>query len=339
MDSTGRQLEAVRTRLAPSPTGLLHLGHARSFALAWLAARSSPGGSVVLRIEDLDATRVRPGMTEAAIRDLRWLGLDWDEGPDTGGISAPYVQSERTSAYNQALDTLKSAERVYPCTRSNAELRRLASAPHEGEPLGLPEAPDTKRLSVEDAQRLVDTPFAWRFRSDGPGWLEWDDHLRGPQRHRLDALGGFSVARSEGTFAYQLAVVVDDAAMHITDVIRGDDLMESTPRQLLIYRALGLRPPRFAHVPLAVDGSGRRLSKRDGAITMAGLRERGADPGRIRSWIAHSCGWSDRWDFPSSWDDWQPALRQVGLPRETWIIRPEDLQTLTPEHHGKPTRS
>src|SRR4051794_9775413 len=290
-------------RLAPSPTGGLHLGHARTFLIAWLSARSR-GGRMIYRVEDLDATRARLPAIEEALVDLGWLGLDWDEGPDRGGPSHPYVQSWRKSAYETSLERLKSADLVYPCTCTRSDIERAASAPHpedEG-----PTYPGTcSGRTAADAEGLGDRPFAWRFRVP-PGPISWADRFRGEVRLDPARLGGdFVVARAGVGPSYQLAVVHDDATMGVTEVIRGDDLMPSTPRQILLYRALGWEPPRFGHVPLAVGPDGRRLAKRDGSLKLATLRESGVDPARLVGWLARVCGWSDRIEPapPAAWLD------------------------------------
>ncbi|RUL89795.1 tRNA glutamyl-Q(34) synthetase GluQRS [Tautonia sociabilis] len=275
-------------RLAPSPTGGLHVGHSRTFLVAWLMARRA-GGRVVFRVEDIDASRVRPGMAEQAMADLRWLGIDWDEGPDVGGPHGPYLQSERFDRFEAALDLLKRAELVYPCTCSRSEIRRAASAPHLGEEG--PVYPGTcAERSAGDARLIRDRPFAWRFRA-GEEPVAWDDLFRGRLEMVPSAIeGDFVVGRSDGSPSYQLAVVVDDAAMGVTQVIRGDDLISSTPRQLLLYRALELVPPRFGHVPLVLGPDGRRLAKRDESIKLSTLREGGMDPRRLVGWIGETLG-------------------------------------------------
>ena len=274
-------------RLAPSPTGGLHLGHARTFLVAWLSARSA-GGRIVLRIEDIDASRIRPGATEAAIIDLRWLGLDWDEGPDVGGPHAPYLQSERRDRYHAALENLRRRELVYPCTCSRAEIARSASAPHDGdEGPRYPGTCATRRAG--DAGILAGRPFCWRFRTTSRS-VSWRDLIRGPCTGDPSASGDFLVGRSSGEPAYQLAVVCDDAAMAVGQVIRGDDLMTSTPKQILLYEALGLGAPSFGHVPLVVGADGRRLAKREESIKLSTFRERGVEPARIVASIGRSCG-------------------------------------------------
>jgi glutamyl-tRNA synthetase len=312
-------------RLAPSPTGGLHLGHARTFLFAWLASRSQ-GGRVILRVEDLDAGRVREGATEGAIADLRWLGLDWDEGPDIGGPSSPYVQSERMVAYQASLDRLKSRGLVYPCTCTRADIERAASAPHpedEG-----PTYPGTcSGRSVSDADSLGDRPFAWRFRVPS-GEVRWVDLFQGERTIDPRRIGGdFVVGRSGVGPSYQLAVVHDDATMGVTQVIRGDDLVPSTPRQILLYRALEWEPPTFGHVSLAVGMDGRRLAKRDGSLKLATLRERGVDPARLVGWIARSCGWSDRIE-PKMPSDWIERFDLGAILRSPWVITAESLEEL-----------
>ncbi len=285
-------MSLVVGRLAPSPTGGLHLGHARSFLIAWLAARHQ-GGRVILRIEDLDLSRVRPGAAQAALADLSWLGLDWDEGPDVGGSSAPYVQSERSSHYDELLDRLKACECVYPCTCTRSDIERAQTAPHS-EDEG-PAYPGTCSFRcAADAHSLGGRPFAWRFRvPEGP--VGWDDLFLG--RVELDPArsgGDFIVARHTVGHSYQLAVVADDAAMGVNQVVRGTDLVPSTPRQILLYRQAGWPEPRFGHVPLAVAPDGRRLAKRESSLKLGSLREAGVDPRRLVGALIRSCGWSDK---------------------------------------------
>ncbi len=312
-------------RLAPSPTGGLHLGHARSFLIAWLSARKA-GGRVILRVEDLDASRTRPGAEAGARSDLQWLGLDWDEGPDIGGPSAPYVQSLRIDAYVRTLERLKRAECVYPCTCTRADIERASSAPH-AEDEG-PVYPGTcSGRSVADSRDLGDRAFAWRFRVP-PEPISWIDFVLGRVELDPGRLGGdFIVARSGHPPSYQLAVVHDDAAMGVTQVIRGDDLVPSTPRQILLYRSLGWTPPEFGHVPLAVGPDGRRLAKRDGSIKLATLRATGVDPRRLVGWLARSCGWADRL-LRSSPRDWVGSFDLASLPKAPWVVTPESLSEL-----------
>jgi glutamyl-tRNA synthetase len=315
----------VTARLAPSPTGGLHLGHARTFLIAWLAARST-GGKVILRIEDLDRSRVRSEALDLLQVDVRWLGLDWDEGPDLGGPSAPYVQSERSALYDAVLEQLKRAESVYPCTCTRADIERAAAAPH-AEDEG-PTYPGTcSHRSAVEARSLGNRPFAWRFRVP-PGAVEWDDLFLG--RMSLDPVergGDFVVARQRAGHSYQLAVVADDASMGVTQVIRGADLVASTPRQILLYRQLGSLTPQFGHVPLAVSADGRRLAKRDGSIKLATLRESGVDPRRLIGLLVHSCGWSDD-PVPATPHEVVDGFKLMSLSREPWVVTNEWLEWL-----------
>jgi len=304
-------------RLAPSPTGALHLGHARTFLIAWLAARAA-GGRVVLRIEDLDASRARDDAVSGAVADLQWLGLDWDDGP--------YVQSGRISGYRRSLGRLIEADRVYPCTCTRADIARAASAPHAGEEG--PSYPGTcARRSAGDAGSLGDRPYTWRFRVP-PGQIRWEDLVGGTTGDDPLVTGGdFVVARSTGEISYQLAVVHDDAAMGVTQVIRGDDLRPSTPRQIRLYRALGWAEPAFGHVPLAVGPDGRRLAKRDGSIKIAAARAAGVDPRRLVGWLARACGWSGDVE-PSRPADWIGRFDLAKVPEGPWVVDPRDVAGL-----------
>src|SRR5262245_52874165 len=281
-------------RLAPSPTGAQHVGNARTYLLAWLSIRSR-GGRVIVRIEDIDSPRVKRGAAEQAMADLNWLGLDWDEGPDLGGPHAPYVQSQRLPLYQESLEKLQAAERVYPCTCTRSDVAAAASAPHVGQ-----EGPHYPRTCAHrratDAAELTKRAseghpgFAWRFRATD-ATLYLHDLVAGPQSCNVAAdLGDFVVAKSDGTPAYQLAVVVDDHAMGVTEVLRGDDLLPSAFRQLELYECFDWQPPQFAHVPLVVGPDGRRLAKRHGDTRLATLRNAGVRPEGLVGFLAHSCG-------------------------------------------------
>jgi glutamyl-tRNA synthetase len=285
-----RNLLPPRGRFAPSPTGELHLGNARTALLAWLQVRAA-GGSYVLRVEDLDAGRVRAGYMEAQLEDLRWLGLDWDEGPDRGGPFAPYEQSRRAALYEEAIARLREQGLIYPCFCSRKEVAEAASAPHGPQDEG-PVYPGTCReLSAEEVARRGRTRRAsLRFRVPS-GEIRFSDLLQGDQvSHPAAETGDFVIRRRDGVAAYQLAVVVDDHAMEISDVLRGADLLSSTARQLLLYYALGLSPPRWIHVPLLLGPDGDRLSKRYGGASLAGLREMGVPPEEVVGWLASTCG-------------------------------------------------
>jgi glutamyl-tRNA synthetase len=280
----------MRGRFAPSPTGPLHLGNARTALLSWLAARAARG-AYLMRIEDLDAPRVRPGLEARILEELRWLGLDWDEGPDVGGPFGPYRQSERVPRYAEALARLREAGLAYPCFCSRSEIAAAAQAPHGPSDDG-PRYPGTcASLSRAEAKRRAAARSpAWRLRVP-PGPVAFVDGVHGAQAVDVAAtVGDFVVARADGVPAYQLAVSVDDAAMDVTDVVRGDDLLPSTARQILVYRALGLDPPRFAHVPLVVGEDATRLAKRHGALSLGELRERGADPRAVAGLLAEISG-------------------------------------------------
>ena len=290
MAPSGALTSSIRGRFAPSPTGPLHLGNARTALLSWLAARAG-GGRYAMRVEDLDMARVRPGLEARILDELRWLGMDWDEGPDVGGPAAPYRQSERLAGYAEALGRLRAAGLVYPCFCSRAEVAAAAHAPHGPSDEG-PRYPGTcAALSTEEARhRSLARKPSWRFRAQA-GPVRFEDGVHGPCAVDVAAeVGDFVVARADGVPAYQLAVVVDDAAMGITDVVRGDDLLASTGRQLLLYRALGAAPPRFAHVPLVVGADGERLAKRHGALSLGELRTRGADPREVAGLLAELSG-------------------------------------------------
>ncbi|MEW6305471.1 MAG: tRNA glutamyl-Q(34) synthetase GluQRS [Verrucomicrobiota bacterium] len=274
-------MQAYRGRIAPSPTGYLHLGHARTFWVAQERARAA-GGTLVLRNEDLDPQRCKREFVEAMYQDLRWFGFVWQEGPDVGGPFAPYTQSERLAFYAAALEKLKAGGFVYPCTCSRKDIAGAASAPHQGDEE--PVYPGTCRAKTE--AEVGGRKYSWRFRvPDGETMSFADGHL-GPQRFVAGRdFGDFVVWRHDGVPAYQLAVVADDAAMRITEVVRGADLLVSTARQMLLNRALGLEPPAFYHCELMTDEQGVRLAKRHDALSLRALRAAGKAPEELRqSW-------------------------------------------------------
>ncbi|MEZ6111809.1 MAG: tRNA glutamyl-Q(34) synthetase GluQRS [Pirellulaceae bacterium] len=274
-------------RLAPSPTGAQHIGNARTYLLAWLSIRSR-GGRIVLRMEDIDSPRVKPGADEQAIDDLRWLGLDWDEGPDIGGPHGPYVQTQRLEHYEAALARLQSAERIYPCTCSRTDVQAAASAPHVGQEGPLYPGTCRQRMSAH-ASDILGESFSWRFRAT-PEAHAIDDLVAGHRTCRVaEELGDFVIAKRDGFPAYQLAVVADDHAMRVTEVLRGDDLLPSAFRQCELYAFFGWQPPRFAHVPLVVGPDGRRLAKRHGDTRLSLLREAGVPAERLVGLLAWSC--------------------------------------------------
>ena len=315
-------------RLAPSPTGAQHVGNARTYLIAWLSARSR-GGRVLLRIEDVDSPRVKAGADVGACDDLRWLGLNWD--------GLPAVQSSRLPRYEEALRRLQAREMVYPCTCTRTDVSRAASAPHtehEG-----PVYPGTCfGRSVADALALGRRSYCWRFRVpvQSPSWV---DGFRGPSSVDLRVVGGdFVVWKAPGepggiaAPAYQLAVVVDDAAQGVTEVVRGDDLVPSTPRQLLLYEALGLTPPRFVHVPLVVGPDGRRLAKRHGDTRIGALREAGVPPEVLIGLLAWSCGWLEGGRAASP-AELLRLFRLDSIPPSPFVLTSDQLLRIG---HGRP---
>ena len=291
-----------RGRLAPSPTGYLHLGHARTFWVAQQRARAN-GGTLVLRNEDLDSTRYKMEFVEAMLEDLRWFGFEWQEGPDIGGTFAPYNQSERMDFYRAALEKLRAGGFIYPCTCSRKDIAAAVRAPHaedDDEPL-YPGTCRGKSCKLQVAGCKLDeradapatfnlqpaTKFSWRFRVPDGETVSFTDGNCGEQRFIAGRdFGDFIVWRRDDVPAYQLVCVADDAAMQITEVVRGADLLKSTARQILLYRALGFPPPKFFHCELMKDESGIRLAKRHDALSLRQSRERGETPAALRT------GWS-----------------------------------------------
>ena len=269
----------TRGRLAPTPTGYLHVGHARTFALA--AARAA-GGTLIYRTEDLDAGRCRPEFAAAAIEDLRWLGLKWTEGPDVGGPHVPYVQSQRLPWFREVWQKLQVAGVIYPCDNSRKDVERSLTAPHaedDAEPI-FPSSLRPAHGAGHEAREPG--PTNWRFRVPDGEVITFNDALQGPQAFGAGRdFGDFLVWRKDGFPAYELAVVADDHAMGITEVVRGADLLLSTARQLLIYRALGWNSPTWAHAPLIVDAEGRRLAKRTAGLSIRELRAKRKTPEEV----------------------------------------------------------
>jgi glutamyl/glutaminyl-tRNA synthetase len=271
-----------RGRLAPSPTGLLHLGHACTFWTAYLRAREHEG-VLVLRNEDLDPQRSRREFTSAMIEDLRWLGIEWGEGPDLGGPFGPYAQSKRRGFYLEAWRKLRDGGFIFPCTCSRKDLAQAPSAPHDTD--DEPIYPGRCRCRITEAQ-TYERPAGvnWRFRVPDGETIAFDDLRQGPQAYVAGRdFGDFLVWRRDDVPAYQLAVVVDDAAMHITEVVRGADLLRSTARQILLLRALDLPIPACYHCDLLHDENGVRLAKRHDALSIRKLREQGMKPEEVLS--------------------------------------------------------
>jgi glutamyl-tRNA synthetase len=279
-----------RGRLAPSPTGHLHLGHARTFWIAAERARAA-GGVLILRNDDLDAVRFRLDFVQTMLDDLRWLGLTWSEGPDVGGPYAPYNQSERRPHYRAALEHLHAAGRIFPCTRSRRDVLEAIGAPHEGGTDDEPVYPKEFRPPANAALPPLGEKINinWRLRVPDDEEICFNDARFGEQRAVPGRdFGDFLVWRKDDVPSYQLACAVDDAEMKITEVVRGADLIKSTFRQLLLVRALGHAAPQYYHCSLMTDDRGVRLAKRHDALSLRTLRERGESPeSLIRSFKAN----------------------------------------------------
>lgn len=275
----------MRGRFAPSPTGYIHLGNVWTAFLAWLQVRQQKG-TLILRIEDIDEQRSKPEYTQALLGDLSWLGLDWDEGPGKGGPYGPYIQQERYSLYEKALQELQAKHLLYPCYCSRARLQAIG-APHEGEHrlydghcYGMP----------EEQRRQMDRKPSWRVHVPHVS-VSFTDGSYGPFSDYLPRVcGDFVVRRADGLYAYQLAVAVDDGSMGITHVLRGRDLLSSTAQQIWLMEVLGYTPPSYTHVPMLIDASGNRLSKRQQGITVRSLRDRGVQADAILSALALAGG-------------------------------------------------
>ena len=309
------------TRLAPSPTGALHLGNARTFLINWLLARCN-GWSIVLRIEDLDGPRTKRGADRQLIQDLQWLGLDFDDGP--------VYQSARRQRYQQAIDALIAEGFAYPCVCSRKDVESAASAPHREDAAGIyPGTCRGKYDSPAAGQHATGKTPAIRFRVPDQA-IEFDDGFAGDQRFEVARqVGDFVIAKADGTPAYQLAVAIDDADMGVTDIVRGDDLLDSTARQLLLYRALKVpdRIPKYYHFPLVVGPDGRRLAKRHGDTRLAYYREQGVAPQRVLGLLAQWCGIGDL-TWTSGPRDMIPRFRLDRLSRHPIVLTSEDHRWL-----------
>ncbi len=314
---------SVVGRFAPSPTGDLHVGSALAALAAWASARAR-GGRVVYRVEDLDGPRAVPGSVERQVEDARWLGLDWDEGPGVGGPHGPYRQSERGATYEAALRRLAEGGHLFPCRVSRKDLQELASAPHGHD--GLPPYPVALRPEAlapdwfDDEAACADA--ALRFRVEA-GTVAFEDRVVGRVVEDVrQSVGDFVLKRRDGVYGYQLAVVVDDLAMGVTEVVRGMDLLDSTARQTLLIRALGGAPPSYAHVPLLVNADGEKLSKRDGALTVRALREAGVEAGALVGWLAAALGQGEA--RPRTPQDVAEAF-EIGRVRPEPVVVPDGL--------------
>jgi glutamyl-tRNA synthetase len=316
-----------RGRFAPTPSGQLHIGNAWTALLAWLQMRHV-GGEFVLRVEDIDKPRSRPEYAAQILDDLRWLGIDWDEGPDLGGPHAPYEQSARDELYEAAMDRLTREGWLYPCYCSRAELMAIASAPHGLSSEG-PVYPGTCRhLTPEErtkreAAKVPSVRFAMPDRA-----VAFDDLVMGAQQFPAGSGGDFVVKRADGIIGYQLAVVVDDAAMGITDVLRGMDLLDSTPRQILLFEAIGLPVPQFAHVPLLYGPDGQRLSKRHGSVTIGGMRAAGTSAEEVVGCLAYLSGLQEQME-PAQAAELIADFDLDKIPREPVVLSAELLSRLS----------
>lgn len=306
-------------RLAPSPTGALHLGNVRTFMIAWLRARSQ-GGKVIFRMEDLDHPKDKPGAAAQAVKDLRWLGFDWDE---------EYVQSERKAVYREALEALRATGLVYPCVCSRRDVESAQSAPHAGEQLYYPGTCRgrfrTWQEAVEFKHRVTETQRdkpCWRFRVPENTVVSFDDAFAGRYEQNVpETLGDFPLARDEFGAGYTLACTVDDLLMGVTEVVRGDDLLPATPAQILLAQALRLCDSvlRYCHVPLVVGKDGKRLAKRHGDTRIASYREQGKTPEEILGFLAASCGWAAKGEAVSL-ADLVPRFDLTTIPHAPFMI-------------------
>lgn len=313
-------MSAIVGRLAPSPTGHLHLGHARSFLVAWWHARAR-GGRVVLRIEDLDVERVKAGMIDETLRDLEWLGLDWD--------GSPWIQSAGLSGIQAAAEELVARGLAYACVCTRREIEAAQSAPHAGE--AGERYPGTCRgrfVSVEAAERESGRQAALRCVAEA-GVVEFEDGVLGAQAFDVEStVGDFPILRRAGFPAYQLAVVVDDARQGVNEIVRGADLVDSTARQVLLQRALGYARPRWWHIPLVVDADGRRFAKRSDDIALARLRALGVAPERVVAWVARRSGIPHAEPAPAA--DFAPDFDMRRLPQTPVIATQAALRELHP---------
>ena len=318
----------VRVRFAPSPTGKLHVGGARTAIYNWAFARAN-GGTFILRIDDTDPTRSTDENTQIILRAMRWLGLDWDEGGSAGGPSGPYFQSQRTEIYQEYFRKLKEMGLLYPCFCSRTELHS-AEAPHRS---------DGRFLYTGRCRNLTPEEAALRARTRKPAarirvpeeWVAFDDLHYGPQRELLSRdCGDFILRRADGVFAYQLAAALDDALMGVTEVVRGSDLLSSSPRQIWLQSLWGFSPPRYGHIPLLAAEDGRRLSKRDGDLDLGALRQRVTGPEAVLGLLAWLAGLLDRPE-PVKAAELIPEFSWEKIPKEDILVSREVLREILGE--------
>lgn len=316
------ELSPVRGRFAPTPSGEMHIGNAWTALLAWLQVRKA-GGTMILRIEDLDPERCHSKYVQLIREDLAWLGLDWDEGPGKEGNYGPYIQSARKTLYREVLDSLKKEGCLYPCFCSRSDIHLAAQAPH-GLNKNLKYPGTCRFLQPAETQARISSGerYSLRFHLP-PERIEFVDQVFGSYCSDPDP-GDFIVFRSDGVFAYQLAVVADDANMRISHVLRGADLLDATVYQVAIYRALGYPQPLFAHVPLIIGADGRRLCKRHGDITLGALRQRGVRPEKILGLLGYWAHFLPKPE-PVKAQDLVPLLNFNVIPKSHIIWNPNEL--------------
>lgn len=296
-------------RLAPSPTGALHLGNVRTFMIAYLRARQA-GGKLIMRMEDLDHPKDKPGAAKGAIEDLRWLGFEWDE---------EYTQSERIDLYRDAAKKLIEKGFLYPCICSRKDVENAQSAPHAGEQLFYPGTCRGRFSSWEEALEYKREP-CWRFKVEPNTNISFVDNFAGAYTQAIDkVLGDFPVARDKDGAGYTLAVVVDDLAMGVTEVVRGDDLLAATPAQILISHALCARELEYCHVPLVVGPDGKRLAKRHGDTRVAVFREVGVRPEKLLGMVAQSLGIAEKGE-ELTLSDMLPRFDLSLIPHAPWVV-------------------
>lgn len=308
----------------------MHLGNAMTALLAWLQMRSV-NGELVLRIEDIDKQRSKLDYADQIMYDMRWLGLNWDEGPEIGGSYGPYMQSSRQSYYKEALQILHENDWLYPCYCSRAELQSIANAPHGLAAEGSAYPGTCRGLSTEaQALRAAHKQPSYRFKVANKV-MALQDGVHGVVTCNPEIHGDFIIQRADGIYSYQLAVVVDDAQMNITDVLRGDDLLDSTFRQLELYDALHYKAPTFAHVPLLIDMDNNRLSKRNRSLSIAAVRQAGTRPEKLLGWLAY---WSGIIDRPESvqLNELLDHFSMARLGRHSAIIEQEAMKQLIGQH-------
>ena len=293
MTETAAQNRPVRVRFAPSPTGRLHIGGARTAIDNWAFARAQ-GGKFILRIEDTDPERSTEENTQVILRAMRWLGLDWDEGPEVGGEFGPYVQTKRMQTYKDALEILKAKGAAYPCfcTKEELDAKREKAEREEGGYSGYDRTCRNIPRAEAEARIAAGEPHVWRLVvPDGHGPIEFDDAVYGHMSFPAEVMDDLILVRTDGVPTYNFAVVCDDVNMQITHVIRGDDHLSNTPRQILIYEALGAPVPTFAHLSMILGPDGKKLSKRHGATSVEEYRDRGYLPDALVNFLA-LLGWS-----------------------------------------------